>query len=132
MSTYELHDWAPFWGTTVTWHFTGDESYRRNIREAFNRWDAALGLDFVEVSTDAAAAIDVRLGSIDGPGNAAGLWSGTFGSTNEAVITFDSDENWNYNPLTQTHFIGSTTLYAIALHEIGHAIVLSTPLIPMW
>jgi Ca2+-binding RTX toxin-like protein len=83
------------------------------IRAAFDAWEDIANIDFVEVAD--ATTTDIRLGwdTIDGNGNTAGeaayFYSG--GLFNLAEIRFDQAETFSLD-----------VFYAVALHEIGHAI----------
>lgn len=143
MPNYVLEEahWAP--GSTVTWYYAGTSSavftqqlaagyttsdlFPVEIRAAFSRWDDFGGIHFQEVSSAAAANIVIDWANIDGPYNVLGQASyyyypstGLFASPVE--ITFDSSEL--YNPSSGSERLNSSagSFYAIALHEIGHAI----------
>ncbi len=132
--------WAS--GSTVNWYYAGTSSavftnqinagyatpdlFPAEIRAAFSRWDDFAGIRFQEVSSAAAANIVLSWANIDGPSNIIGQASysyypstGMFAS--QVQITFDSSEL--YNPSSGSErFNSAGTFYAVALHEIGHAI----------
>ena len=98
------------------------------IRTAFARWESVLNVDFVEVSD--APGNNIRLGFdyIDGSGPVAGQESDRSTGSGpahftQAAIWFETDENWTR---TATGIAASggrgVDFYAVALHEIGHAI----------
>lgn len=133
MANYDLL--GPKWGSeglgtnggTVTWSLvdltqaTQIYSYDAQIpahfvsyiRAAFDAWESYANIDFVEVADS--TSNDIRLGwdAIDGPGKIVGQAAYTYSGNlfNFCEIRFDSAENFS---LTQ--------FYAVALHEIGHAI----------
>ncbi|WP_277785612.1 matrixin family metalloprotease [Caulobacter segnis] len=124
--------------TTVTWSFATsnyaslktqysgyrdfstsiNNDFRDEIIAAFNAWEAAANIDFVQVADS--ASVNIRIGdyAIDGraaPGGQSTLgqahnwWSGTY--YRAAQIVFDVDA-----------YDSSADFYWTALHEIGHAI----------
>lgn len=134
MASYALL--GPKWGASatrgtsggqVTWSFAvgnyADQpwqydraialEYQASIRRAFAAWEAVCNIDFVEVRDS--SQVDIRLGmdAIDGASRVVGQasWRSTGGILFDAEIRFDSAD-----------FTGSKSIYAVALHEIGHAI----------
>jgi Ca2+-binding RTX toxin-like protein len=89
------------------------------IRLAFAKWESVCNIDFVEVSDS--SDVDVRLGwdAIDGPSNTVGqcYYQTLNNSIVDADIRFDTAESW-----TNSATGSGTYLYAVALHEIGHAL----------
>lgn len=124
-------------GGTVTWAFattpgTGfgfssyitEPAYRALIRDAFQAWEDAVDIDFVELAPGADADVMLGFDQIDGAygvvGEAASRGSRTtetLFSMTEAEIRFDVDENWATDQSPARNEIG---LYQVALHEIGH------------
>jgi hypothetical protein len=126
----------------VTWYYAGTSSavftqqiaagyaspdlFPAEIRAAFSRWDDFGGIRFQEVSSASAANIVINWANIDGPyyvlGQASYYYYPSTGLFAPPVqITFDSSEL--YNPSSGSERLNSSgTFYAIALHEIGHAI----------
>ncbi|MDY8108869.1 matrixin family metalloprotease [Fulvimarina sp. 2208YS6-2-32] len=122
--------------TTISWSFAtlpgdlvtftaalADSAYRSAVAAAFDAWEAVADIDFVYLSDS--RSNDIRLGwsDIDGAGGTLGSahWRYRGTSTIEAEIRFDSAEPW----APQTGGNGTFNFYAVALHEIGHAIGLS-------
>ena len=124
--------------TTVTWSFATsnypslktqysgyrdfstsiNSDFRDEVIAAFNAWEAAANIDFVQV-TDS-ASVNIRIGDypIDGragPGGQSTLgqahswWSGTYYKASQIVFDVDAYDS-------------SADFYWTALHEIGHAI----------
>jgi Ca2+-binding RTX toxin-like protein len=146
MASYELNGekWgAVGYGTSggqVTWSFAttvgaiynfdssiSSAAYQQAIQMAFDAWEAVANIDFVQVADS--SAVDIRLGwdSIDGANNIVGECTANYnpanGLINFAEIRFDDDEVWSSDP----NYTGSSAInfYAVALHEIGHALGLS-------
>ncbi|MDQ8729800.1 matrixin family metalloprotease [Bradyrhizobium sp. LHD-71] len=142
MPSYVLEEahWAP--GSTVTWYYAGTSAavfeqqisagyaapdlFPEEIRAAFSRWDDFGEITFQEVSSEAAANIVIGWAEIDGPYNVlgqAGYYydpaTGLFASP--VQINFDSSELYNPSSGSEALSFGAT-FYAVALHEIGHAI----------
>jgi hypothetical protein len=130
------HKWASSGSTTsITWSFGAADiasltssydtynqfdsyipttgTYRALVQKAFAAWEAVANIDFIEVSD--AASVDIRVGNnaIDGTGSTVGTtqsWSSTRSGLNQAAeVYFDTDAY-------------SSIFYAVAVHEIGHAI----------
>ncbi len=146
LSSYVLHGgkWGQqAYGTSsgvVTWSFAipsgtfynfddaiTNAAERAAIQAAFDTWEAVANIDFEQTNNGAAADIILGYDAIDGPSNTVGeaFWRLISGGIDqpdrivEAEIRFDSAENWsasdNPDPI-------ETSLYAVAVHEIGHAI----------
>jgi Ca2+-binding RTX toxin-like protein len=138
------------WGSTtagssggqVTWSFATNNSdnllydfdyqitevsFRELVRSAFDAWEAVANIDFVEVAGSSSS--DIRLGwdYIDGAYDAVGeAWSSYyinpgFDTFDYVEIRFDTSETWSTDKTGTT----GVNFYAVALHEIGHAIGLS-------
>jgi predicted Zn-dependent protease len=137
----EQAHWAP--GSTVTWYYSGTSSavfaqqlasgyaapdlFPAEIRAAFSRWDDFGGIRFQEVSSAAAANVVIGWSNIDGPYNVLAQASYSYWTTTHlfappVYITFDSSESYNPSSGSERLSSGTGTFYAIALHEIGHAI----------
>jgi hypothetical protein len=85
--------------------------YRALVRAAFSAWETFANIHFVEVADSAAVNIRVGNNYLDGTGTTVGLtqtWS-SGGAYGEAAVEFDGDAY-------------GSSFYAIALHEIGHAL----------
>lgn len=149
MSSYELSGIK--WGSTqggssggqVTWSFAttvgdlisfdyqiSEPEYKALIRQAFDAWEKVANIDFKEVSDS--SSVDIRLGwdYIDGANNVAGEAHYTYSYSSsgydtflEAEIRFDTSEDWSTDP--DTYVAGLINFYAVAVHEIGHAIGLN-------
>lgn len=94
--------------------------YQSAIRAAFDLWESIANIDFTEVSS-AFAAIQIGWDAMDGPGStlAAATWQHRGGVTLDSEIAFDTAESWNFGSGSGFSF------YAVAVHEIGHAIGLA-------
>lgn len=94
------------------------QDFENAIRDAFQVWEDAADINFVESLQD--AEISVEMGSL--PGTTVGLAELTFFDLNgtdqflEVDITLDSNEDWA--PYGETDL----SFYAVAAHEIGHAL----------
>ncbi|MDD9977006.1 MAG: matrixin family metalloprotease [Boseongicola sp.] len=127
------------WGTdalgsfsgTVTWSMDLPDGsyfasgYNQNdfetaMQAAFDRWEDVSGIDFAYSATSG-ANIDVGMGALAGSTVGQASYSYTplpgVDTFNSADITMDSLETWT--PFGQS---GGLDFYAVALHEIGHAI----------
>jgi hypothetical protein len=94
------------------------------VREAFAAWERVADIDFVEIADG--AETDIRLGwdTIDGAGAVIGQAQFTYniGAYNQMIrseVRFDSAEHWSTD---RTGSDGLANFYAVAVHEIGHAI----------
>jgi hypothetical protein len=86
-------------------------TYRALIQKAFDAWEAVANIDFIQVADG--ASVDIRVGNnaIDGSGSTVGTtqaWSSR-NLYKAAEVYFDTDAY-------------SSIFYAVAVHEIGHAI----------
>ncbi|WP_172124362.1 MULTISPECIES: DUF4214 domain-containing protein [unclassified Devosia] len=99
--------------------------YQNLIRDAFQAWENVANIDFVEVAASASTQIQLGWDSIDGRSNTlaeAGYSfypGGQFNELAEAGIRFDTAEGWG---TTKSFVAGVTNFFAVALHEIGHAL----------
>ncbi|HEY8360600.1 MAG TPA: DUF4214 domain-containing protein [Ramlibacter sp.] len=103
-------------------------SYQELIRKAFQAWEAVANIDFVEVADSAGTMIRLGWDAIDGRYNTIGeatytSWYGSeFNQLSRAEIRFDTAETWS----TTNHYVaGSLNFFAVAVHEIGHALGLA-------
>lgn len=129
-------------GGTVQWSFAqsslpngyqfdaaiSDPAYQNLIRAALAAWQAVANISFVEVADSAQAQLRFGWDAIDGAFGTVGQaqYSGVnrdnapYFSINHAEVRFDTAERWttdrNYSANDKTNF------FAVALHEIGHAI----------
>lgn len=120
-------------GGVVTWasSITSSLNYDTNLysqsdfdtalEAAFQAWEDVADIDFVRTGSLSNSAIDVEMGAL--AGSTVGVASSTYwvlpGGVNqffESEITMDSTETWA--PFGETDL----SFYAVALHEIGHAI----------
>src|SRR4051812_1927442 len=137
---------GPKWGTapfgagggTVSWSFadpadghrffdwdapiTGE--FQAEVERAFDRWQSVAEIHFVEVTDSPGVNIRLAFDAIDGMGGVAGETQYIYGGDNRfqaAEIRFDSNEGWHLqNGLEITS--GNLSFFALALHEIGHAV----------
>ncbi|MEL6644975.1 MAG: matrixin family metalloprotease [Pseudomonadota bacterium] len=90
------------------------------LEAAFQAWEDVADIDFVEVGSLASSSIDIEMGPL--AGSTVGLASSSYWvlpGTDQffsSEITLDSNETWA--PFGETDL----SFYAVALHEIGHAI----------
>lgn len=129
-------------GGTVQWSFAlssrpdgyqfdaaiTDSAYQGLIRAALAAWQAVANISFVEIADSAQAQLRFGWDAIDGAFGTVGeaQYSGAtsrnapYFSITEAEVRFDTAESWttdsNYSANDKTNF------FAVALHEIGHAI----------
>lgn len=119
-------------GGVVTWasSITSGLSYDTNLYNqsdfddaldaAFQAWENVADIDFVEVGALSSSDIDVEMGALAGStvGRAEMLYFDFMpvGQLAAAEITMDSTETWAPFGETDLNF------FAVALHEIGHAI----------
>lgn len=133
-------------GGQVTWSFATSSrpngyqfdavitraEYQNLIRDAFQRWEGVANIDFVEAPDSATSQLRLGWDAIDGAFGTVGeaayssISDNSFDpanprfSINDAEIRFDTAENWT---TVRTSTDGnSTNFYAVAVHEIGHAI----------
>ena len=125
-------------GGQVTWSFAAlagnfysfdapiaQAVYQNLIRDAFQAWENVANIDFVEVSASAAPEIYLGWDAIDGPFGTVGealynYYPGSaFGELITADIRFDTAEAWG---TSKSYVAGATNFFAVALHEIGHAL----------
>jgi hypothetical protein len=102
----------------------GGTAYMNKIRNAFDRWQAVIGITYVEVSDDGAnmpnsagqlgVRGDVRIGgrSIDGPGNVLGY--DYYPNTGDMVL--DTDDAGFYSNMLNNY----ANLKNVVAHEHGH------------
>jgi hypothetical protein len=86
-------------------------AYRALVEKAFDAWEAVANVDFIEVADG--ASVDIRVGNnaIDGSGSTVGTTQ-SWSSRNlykASEVYFDTDAY-------------GSIFYAVAVHEIGHAI----------
>ncbi len=154
MASYELTNFkwgSSLLGTTggqVTWSFATtnlasgyqydryivEVDYRQVIRDAFAAWEAVANIDFVETTDSSSVGIRLGWDAIDGAFGVVGeaRYSGISDinfnpvaprySITKAEIRFDTAETWS---ASKTPPVNVTSLYSVALHEIGHAIGLA-------
>lgn len=129
-------------GGTVQWSFAlssrpdgyqfdaviSDAAYQGLIRSALAAWQAVANINFVEIADSAQAQLRFGWDAIDGPFGTVGeaQYSGetrnnaAYFSITRAEVRFDTAESWT----TDRNYSGNdrTNFFAVALHEIGHAI----------
>jgi hypothetical protein len=144
MPAYFLHGpkWGnATWGTSsgqILWSFAlsswggysfdaviSDPSYQQLVRDALAAWESVANIDFIEVIDS--SAVELRFGwdYIDGPYQTVGeaSWKSTSSdgvnfSIFSAEVRFDTTENWS---VAKTD-VNKTSFFAVAVHEIGHAL----------
>jgi|GEM_PF-1115228 len=106
-------------GVTFDGYMASNSAEADLIRAAFDAWEAVANIDFVEV-TDS-TNVDIRLGwdAIDGSSSVLATTWMYVPTFEESIIIFDSAENWDTDGAPDP---GTISFYAVALHEIGHAI----------
>lgn len=97
-------------------------AYQGLVRMAFDAWERVADIDFVEVAASAGAAILLGWDTYDGPWGVVGeaWWQTRGGTITHAEVMFDSAESWSLDPDEESGW--EVNFYAVALHEIGHAI----------
>jgi hypothetical protein len=132
MSNYAFE--GPKWtGGSITWSFapaggvfTGaiQNGYQDTVRQAFARWASVAGLSFAEVSDS--GSVDIRVGwGKFGTGQVGSTDYSYFQSSNETFLPGVTVrlEDPSERALSGGTYAGTaTTLYEVALHEIGHAL----------
>lgn len=126
-------------GGTVTWQFDPSfdalassgrapvNVFMAAVQNAFALWESFANIDFQQVSSSANASIDVGTSFFDGANGTLGRANGIFYYTNtdanrfdSASVNLDRSETWNVSPVTSLP--GGYDFFAVAMHEIGHAI----------
>lgn len=134
--TFEGPSWA---NNTISWSFaTGNyagqpaqfssvfapgSTLANSVAAAFNRWASVSNVTFVQVNDG--ANVNIRLGydTIDGPGKTLAVTNYRFTGAkfeSDTVIRFDSAEP--YSNTASPALANGVYFYAVALHEIGHAL----------
>ena len=129
----------PQYGTSsgvITWSFAqfnwggyefdaiiADPAYQQVIRDALALWKSVAQLDFAEISDSVSTMLRFGWDYIDGAYGTVGeaSWSassvdGTAYAITSAEIRFDTAETWSSRTGPGTNF------FAVAVHEIGHAL----------
>ncbi|MEM1314875.1 MAG: matrixin family metalloprotease [Pseudomonadota bacterium] len=126
-------------GGRVTWNFTdfrsafnelefaiADPAFQARVREAFDMWEAALDIEFVQVAdTDTRADIQLGFARLDGLGGTLGQALTRFSGDRllRASIVMDVDEDWTTNADFSRNRRGDPdNFFAVFAHELGHAI----------
>ncbi|WP_161992639.1 matrixin family metalloprotease [Aureimonas leprariae] len=119
-------------GGVVTWSFATSAArllgfdavidataYQAVVKAAFDTWEKIAKVDFQEIADSAAANIRLGWDSLDGVGGTLGVasWQMSGTHTTYAEIAFDRGDTWNVDGNSQ-----GFNFYAVAVHEIGHAI----------
>lgn len=130
---------SPSYGTpsgVITWSFAqfnwggyefdaiiADPAYQQAIRDALALWKSVARLDFAEISDSASTMLRFGWDYIDGAYGTVGeaSWSassvdGISYTINSAEIRFDTAETWSVRAGSGVNF------FAVAVHEIGHAL----------
>jgi hypothetical protein len=145
MPSYVLE--GPKWGTaplgagggTVSWSFADPANghrffdwdaaisgeFRTEVENAFARWQSVADIRFAEVPDSPSVNIRLAFDTIDGVGGVAGETQYTYDSSSfrfqAAEIRFDDDEGWHLQNGSEIS-ARNVSFFALALHEIGHAI----------
>lgn len=95
------------------------------IANAFEAWETVADINFVQVADTGQGSADIRIAwsYIDGPSGVLGKASSSYsfdGTINFAEIILDEQETYDFNPSDQRY--DGVNAYALAVHEIGHAI----------
>lgn len=120
--SFALYSWGGYQFDAVI----SDPTYQQLIRDAFAVWEAVANIDFVEILDSSSTELRLGWDYIDGPYQTVGeaYWSSTSQdgvnySIVEAEIRFDTAETWS--PVKSGAGSG-TNFFAVAVHEIGHAL----------
>ncbi|KAB0675923.1 matrixin family metalloprotease [Aureimonas leprariae] len=131
---------GPKWGDggvgiaagVVTWSFAtsaarlfgfdgaiDETAFQDVVKTAFDTWEKVANIDFKQTSDDASS--DIRLGwdSFDGIGGTLGYttWEMSGSHLTYAEVAFDGSDSWDVDGDAWGY-----NFYAVAVHEIGHAI----------
>jgi predicted Zn-dependent protease len=140
---------GPLWSSkTITWtfassnlsttgpqfsdFFTGETAYEAVVEQAFATWAAVAGFNFVYVPTDS-ASVDIRVGWGNFAANGLGEIGQASFSYSGDVMSPDTlvqlEDPANVPLVADSGVIGglvyssiASTLFQVALHEIGHAL----------
>ncbi|MBB3997814.1 matrixin family metalloprotease [Aureimonas pseudogalii] len=125
-------------GGTVTWQFDASfdalaatgrapvNVFMAAVQNAFALWESFANIDFQQVSSSAAAQIDVGAAAFDGPNGTLGQANWLFYDKSpldqfvSASVNLDQAETWNVVPASPLP--NAYDVFAVAMHEIGHAI----------
>ena len=103
----------PFFDLTHTF----SETYQRVIRDAFQAWERASDINFVEVEDSSQSNIRVgflsRIGRSDGEGGLLAEGGTVNGRPTGGYVGFDPEDQGSWT---------DELIYDLALHEIGHAL----------
>lgn len=112
-------------GGTVTWAADASvpASFVSVLSAAFADWSARANILFKQVASTAQSQIDFDVSAIDGLNNVLGETNYTASGRSflSAAVTFDSGEGWHASG-SKIVSNASVDLFAVALHEIGHAL----------